>query len=185
MTQHAADTAFAAQPTGSASPAPRRIPTSRVPRVLTAAMPRYVAKRLAQSALAVFLTLTTVFVLIRMAPGDPAYSMAGPLASTEDLARIRADMGLDQSVFTQYLLYLRGLVHLDLGTSYSFQAPAFDVVLARLPYTITLQSRRSCSPRWSRFRWVCGWRAARTRGANSAPTSSRSPVSPCPTSGPD
>lgn len=138
MTQHAADTAFAAQPPGSASSAPRRTRTSHVPRVLTAAMPRYVAKRLGQSALAVFLTLTTVFVLIRMAPGDPAYSMAGPLATTDDLARIRADMGLDQSVFTQYLLYLRGLLHLDLGTSYSFQAPAFDVVIARLPYTITL-----------------------------------------------
>ncbi|XGU18888.1 hypothetical protein ACETU7_26315 [Rhodococcus sp. 3Y1] len=51
-------------------------------------------KRLAQSALTIFLTLTTVFVLIRMAPGDPAYALAGPLASTKDLAQIRADMGL-------------------------------------------------------------------------------------------
>ena len=101
-------------------------------------MPRYVLKRLGQSVLTVFLTLTTVFVLIRLAPGDPAYAMAGPLASTEDLARIRVDMGLDQSVFVQYLRYLHGLLHLDLGTSYSFQAPAFDVVLDRLPYTITL-----------------------------------------------
>ena len=47
-------------------------------------------------------------------------------------------MGLDESVFVQYLKYLQGLLHLDLGTSYSFQAPAFDVVLSRLPYTITL-----------------------------------------------
>ena len=50
-------------------------------------MPRYIAKRLAQSLLTVFLTLSTVFVLIRMAPGDPAYAMAGPLATSEDLAR--------------------------------------------------------------------------------------------------
>ncbi|KAA0118797.1 ABC transporter permease [Mycolicibacterium sp. P9-22] len=101
-------------------------------------MPRYLLRRLGQSLLTVFLTLTTVFVLIRMAPGDPAYSLAGPLATTEDLARIRTDMGLDESVFVQYLKYLQGLLHLDLGTSYSFQAPALDVVLARLPYTITL-----------------------------------------------
>jgi peptide/nickel transport system permease protein len=47
-------------------------------------------------------------------------------------------MGLDRSVFVQYLLYLKGLLRLDLGTSYSFQAPALDVVLGRLPYTITL-----------------------------------------------
>jgi len=101
-------------------------------------MPRYILRRLGQSLFTVFLTLTTVFVLIRMAPGDPAYSLAGPLATTEDLARIRTDMGLDESVFVQYFKYLQGLLHLDLGTSYSFQAPAFDVVLSRLPYTITL-----------------------------------------------
>ncbi len=99
---------------------------------------KYVLKRLAQSALTIFLTLTTVFVLIRMAPGDPAYALAGPLASTEDLAKIRADMGLDKSVFSQYLIYLGDLLRLNLGTSYSFQAPAMDVVLGRLPYTITL-----------------------------------------------
>lgn len=101
-------------------------------------MPRYLLRRLGQSLLTVFLTLTTVFVLIRMAPGDPAYSLAGPLATTADLARIRTDMGLDESVFVQYVKYLQGLLHLDLGTSYSFQAPALEVVLSRLPYTITL-----------------------------------------------
>jgi ABC-type dipeptide/oligopeptide/nickel transport system permease component len=102
------------------------------------ALLQYVAKRLGQSVLTVFLTLTTVFVLIRMAPGDPAYAMAGPLASSEDLAKIRATMGLDQSLIVQYLHYLQGVMRLDLGTSYSFQAPAFDVVMDRLPYTITL-----------------------------------------------
>ena len=44
-------------------------------------MPGYLLRRLGQSLLTVFLTLTTVFVLIRMAPGDPAYALAGPLAS--------------------------------------------------------------------------------------------------------
>jgi ABC-type dipeptide/oligopeptide/nickel transport system permease component len=113
-------------------PAPSRVTRTSL------ALPLYVVRRLGQSALAIFLTLTTVFVLIRLAPGDPAYAMAGPLATTEDLAKIRADMGLDESVVVQYLRYLGGLLHLDLGTSYSFQAPAFDVVLERLPYTITL-----------------------------------------------
>ncbi|GAS99845.1 ABC transporter permease [Mycolicibacterium canariasense] len=115
--------------------APARRPARRW---FTAAMPRYIIRRLGQSLLTVFLTLTTVFVLIRLAPGDPADAIAGPLATTEDLARIRTDLGLDESVFIQYLRYLQGLLHLDLGTSYSFQAPAFDVVLGRLPYTITL-----------------------------------------------
>jgi ABC-type dipeptide/oligopeptide/nickel transport system permease component len=127
MTQQLAATASAESP-----------PARAASRLATAALPRYVVKRLGQSVLTVFLTLTTVFVLIRLAPGDPAYAMAGPLATSEDLARIRANMGLDQSVIVQYLRYLQGVLHLDLGTSYSFQAPAFDVVMGRLPYTITL-----------------------------------------------
>ncbi|GGF19497.1 ABC transporter permease [Williamsia phyllosphaerae] len=106
--------------------------------VIGSATLRYVIKRLAQSVLTIWLTITTVFVLIRMAPGDPAYSVAGPLASSDELARIRTSMGLDDSVFTQYLIYLKDVVRLDFGTSYSFQAPALDVVLDRLPYTITL-----------------------------------------------
>ncbi|MDF3281338.1 ABC transporter permease [Gordonia sp. N1V] len=119
-------------------------PTASIPqsaqlmRALRAPMPRYILRRLGQSLLTVFLTLTTVFVLIRMAPGDPAYSIAGPLATSADLAKIRTDLGLDQSIFVQYWRYLEGVVHLDLGESYSFQAPALDVVLNRLPYTITL-----------------------------------------------
>lgn len=122
-----------------AAKAPAESPPPRAAsRLATAALPLYVVKRLGQSLLTVFLTLTTVFVLIRLAPGDPAYAMAGPLATSEDLARIRANMGLDQSVIVQYVRYLEGVLHLDLGTSYSFQAPAFDVVMARLPYTITL-----------------------------------------------
>jgi ABC-type dipeptide/oligopeptide/nickel transport system permease component len=127
MTQQLAATAPAESP-----------PPRAASRLATGALPRYVVKRLGQSVLTVFLTLTTVFVLIRLAPGDPAYAMAGPLATSEDLARIRANMGLDQSVIVQYLRYLEGVLHLDLGTSYSFQAPAFDVVMGRLPYTITL-----------------------------------------------
>ncbi|MER7013843.1 ABC transporter permease [Saccharopolyspora sp. NPDC000359] len=101
-------------------------------------MVRYVAKRLGQSALVVLLTVSTVFVLIRMAPGDPATAFAAPNASTEDLAEIRAQLGLDGSIPAQYLTFLGQLFTGDLGTSYSFRAPALDVVLGRVPYTITL-----------------------------------------------
>ncbi|MFD5897407.1 MULTISPECIES: ABC transporter permease [unclassified Streptomyces] len=101
-------------------------------------MPRYLARRLGQSLLTVFMTVTTVFVLVRLAPGDPASAYAGPTATTEDLARIREQFGLDKPVLTQYGVFLRDLVTGNLGTSYSFRSPALDVVLDRLPYTITL-----------------------------------------------
>ena len=72
-----------------------------------------------------------------MAPGDPAYAWPArwPPARPRVSAPTWALIGL---LFVQYLLYLKGLLRLDLGTSYSFQAPALDVVLGRLPYTITL-----------------------------------------------
>ncbi|PSK98411.1 peptide/nickel transport system permease protein [Murinocardiopsis flavida] len=101
-------------------------------------MVRYILRRLGQSALTVFLTVSAVFVLIRLAPGDPAASFAGPMATTEDLARVREQFGLDQPLPTQYLVFVRDMLTGNLGTSYSFQAPAFDVVIARLPYTTTL-----------------------------------------------
>jgi peptide/nickel transport system permease protein len=98
----------------------------------------YLARRLGQSVLTIFLTVSTVFVLIRLAPGDPARAFAGPLATTADLAKIRSEFGLDQPLIQQYLIFLKDLLTGNLGTSYSFQAPALQVVLDRLPYTITL-----------------------------------------------
>ena len=78
-----------------------------------------------------FLTVSTVFVLIRLAPGDPAVSYAGPLATTEQLARVREQFGLDQPLLEQYWIFLQQLFTGNLGTSYSFQAPALQVVLER------------------------------------------------------
>lgn len=101
-------------------------------------MPKYLARRLGQSLLTVFLTLTTVFLLVRLAPGDPAAAYAGPTATTADLAKIRGEFGLDQPLIQQYGIFLRDLLTGNLGTSYSFRAPALDVVLDRMPYTITL-----------------------------------------------
>ncbi|MCX2730140.1 ABC transporter permease [Saccharopolyspora sp. NFXS83] len=101
-------------------------------------MTGYLLRRVSQSLLTVFLTVSTVFVLIRLAPGDPAASYAGPMAGPAELAEVRTRLGLDDPVSHQYLAFLRGLLTGDLGTSYSFQAPAFDVVLDRVPYTVTL-----------------------------------------------
>lgn len=101
-------------------------------------MPTYLARRIGQSLLTVFLTLTVVFLLVRLAPGDPATAYAGPNATTADLARVRAQFGLDDPLLTQYGVFLKDLVTGNLGTSYSFRSPALDVVLDRMPYTITL-----------------------------------------------
>ena len=101
-------------------------------------MTNYILKRLGQGLLTVFLTVSTVFILIRMAPGDPAVSYAGPLATTEQLAKVREQFGLDRPVLEQYWIFLQQLFTGNLGQSYSFQAPAMQVVAERMPYTLTL-----------------------------------------------
>ncbi|MEU1299570.1 ABC transporter permease [Streptomyces shenzhenensis] len=98
----------------------------------------YLARRIGQSLLTVFLTLTTVFLLVRLAPGDPAAAYAGPTATSADLDAVRAKFGLDEPLVNQYGIFLRDLFTGNLGTSYSFHSPAFDVVMSRMPYTITL-----------------------------------------------
>lgn len=98
----------------------------------------YLPKRIGQGLLTVFLTVSTVFLLIRMAPGDPAAAYAGPLATNEQLAAVREQFGLDRPLLAQYWLFLQQLFTGNLGESYSFQAPAAQVVLERLPYTLTL-----------------------------------------------
>jgi peptide/nickel transport system permease protein len=101
-------------------------------------MTRYALRRVAQSLLTVFLTVSTVFVLIRLAPGDPARAYAGPFSTNEQIAAVRKQFGLDQSIPHQYWTFITGLLHGDLGTSFTYQSPALHVVLDRVPYTITL-----------------------------------------------
>jgi peptide/nickel transport system permease protein len=101
-------------------------------------MIRYVINRLAQSFLTIFLTVSVVFILVRLAPGDPARTYAGPTATSEQVEEVRRQFGLDQPLLAQYWTFVKGLFQGDLGTSFSYQAPALDVVFDRLPYTITL-----------------------------------------------
>ena len=101
-------------------------------------MTRYVLNRLAQSLLTVFLTVSTVFVLVRLAPGDPARTYAGPFSTAEQVEAVRRQFGLDQPMIVQYWTFVTGLFRGDLGTSFSYQAPALNVVIDRLPYTTTL-----------------------------------------------
>ena len=74
-------------------------------------MIRYLTRRIGQSVLTIFLTISTVFVLVRLAPGDPAAAYAPPSASPEELDRVREQLGLNESVLSQYWVFLRGLLH--------------------------------------------------------------------------
>ena len=79
-----------------------------------------------------------VFASLYIAPGDPATMVAGPSATEADIEAVRASLGLDRPFLVQYLLYLKNLLTLNLGTSYTSRQPILDEILVRLPNTLNL-----------------------------------------------
>src|SRR5215218_9577882 len=77
----------------------------------------FATKRLADAILTAFLVFTFVFFAMRLLPGDPVIAMLGDRASAETLARVRHSLGLNQPLLEQYVRFVWGLLHLDLGRS--------------------------------------------------------------------
>lgn len=98
------------------------------------------AKRLIQSALILLGVAAITFVLLYALPADPARMIAGRSATPQTVDNIRRELGLDQSLLTQFLHYLNGLLHGDLGRSYAQKTEVMTLILARLPATITLMA---------------------------------------------
>ncbi|NBN64201.1 ABC transporter permease subunit [Microvirga tunisiensis] len=101
-------------------------------------MANYILKRFAGMALVIFIVLTLVFVLVRLAPGDPAALMLGPEATAADIAALRSQLGLDQPILVQYLAFIADVLRGDLGTSIFFNQPVADVLIARAEPTVFL-----------------------------------------------
>jgi len=97
----------------------------------------YIVRRLFQALIAIFGILTILFVMLR-ASGDPALILAGADPNPDVIAALHHRLGLDQPLGVQYLIFLRGVVHLDFGDSYLFNAPALPVVAGRLPTSLLL-----------------------------------------------
>lgn len=101
-------------------------------------MIRFLIRRLAWSALVVWLVATAVFVIYFAVPRDVARLIAGQRASEQTLVIVRARLGLDQPVHLQYAHYLERLVHGDLGESFLTQEPVTDILARDLPVTSSL-----------------------------------------------
>lgn len=101
-------------------------------------MARYIAKRFLGMIVVMFLVLTATFIIVRLAPGDPAALMLGPDATAADVAQLRHTMGLDQPIAVQYVSFLAAAVHGDLGRSIFFNKPVLQVIAARAEPTALL-----------------------------------------------
>ncbi|MFG2793780.1 ABC transporter permease [Streptomyces sp. NPDC048419] len=101
-------------------------------------MLRYALKRLPSAALVLAVASVLVFCVPRLAQGDAADVLAGPDATPATVAAVRHNLGLDQSVVTQYLEWVRGILTGDLGTSYVRRQPATAAIGDALGQTVSL-----------------------------------------------
>ena len=101
-------------------------------------MNRYLARRLLLFLPTLFGTLTLVFFLIHLVPGDPVEVMLGETASGTDKETLRHELGLDLPLWTQYTRFLSGLALGDLGRSLYEQDSVSRLVRARFPATLEL-----------------------------------------------
>ncbi|WP_163557254.1 ABC transporter permease [Halomonas sp. NO4] len=101
---------------------------------------RLIASRLVKAVTVLFLIIILNFVLIQLAPGDPAAILAGEAGATDEefLRQLRERFGLDEPLHVQLWRYVSGVAMLDFGFSYRQQMPVLDLILARLPATLLL-----------------------------------------------
>ena len=97
-------------------------------------------RRLLWALPTLFGVLVVVFVLLRVAPGDPVTMMIGPGATADDIRALRAVYGLDRSLPAQFGVYLGQAVHGDFGRSITQKQDVSSLVAARLPLTLELSA---------------------------------------------
>lgn len=101
-------------------------------------MTNYIIRRLLLAIPTIIGVTLLVFWSIRLVPGDPAIALAGELATPELIAKVRADMGLDQPVLVQYTRYIGRIFQGDMGRSVRSGLPVLEEIQIRLPRTLTL-----------------------------------------------
>jgi peptide/nickel transport system permease protein len=104
------------------------------------ALAQYLAARLALAPLMLWLIATLVFLLLRLAPGDPIDALLGTRAPEAARAALRSRLGLDQPLWRQYGSFLGDLLQGDLGTSLTNQDPVSAVIGQTLPASLELGS---------------------------------------------
>jgi peptide/nickel transport system permease protein len=101
-------------------------------------MSRYVARRLLQLVVQVFLVATVVFMRIRLVPGDPARAILGETAAEEQVLKVRSQLGIDRPLPEQYVTWLGRTARGDLGTSISSGRPVMLDIQQRVGNTVEL-----------------------------------------------
>ncbi len=101
-------------------------------------MGRYFIRRVLATIPLMLVISIFIFMFIHLIPGDPAKALAGVEASYEEVEAIREEYGLNDPLHIQYLNYMSNLLRGDLGMSLKSYTPVSELILNRLPVTLTL-----------------------------------------------
>lgn len=98
----------------------------------------YVLKRLIETIPVALTVAIFIFVILRLAPGDPAAVLAGDTATTQDIEKIRESLGLNDPIYLQLIHWLGNLLQGDLGNSVFAKVPVTTLIGQRIYPTIYL-----------------------------------------------
>jgi peptide/nickel transport system permease protein len=98
----------------------------------------FLAKRLLATLPVLLVVAIAVFMIVRLTPGDPAAVIGGNSATSEDLDRIREQLGLTRPLWTQFLLWGEGVLRGDLGFSFFLNKPVLTLIAQRMEPTLSL-----------------------------------------------
>jgi peptide/nickel transport system permease protein len=98
----------------------------------------YIIRRILATVPVMAVVALFVFSLLHLSPGDPAVIIAGDTATLDDIVRIRQKLGLDQPLYVQFVTWVWGLLHGDLGISIFTNLPVSKLIAQRVEPTITL-----------------------------------------------
>ncbi|MCL6640571.1 MAG: ABC transporter permease [Candidatus Rokubacteria bacterium] len=101
-------------------------------------MARYIARRLIATVPVTAVVAVVVFLLLRLTTGDPAAIIAGDSATAQDVAAIRARLGLDRPIPEQFVIWIGRIVRGDLGESFFFKKPVAVLIAERVEPTLAL-----------------------------------------------
>lgn len=97
---------------------------------------KLIIKRIFHSFVILFLLVTVVFFLIRIAPGDHSQKFISPNFNKELSEQIKNNYGLDKSLSEQYIIFIKNIFTYDLGISYEYREPVIDVIKRFLPFSL-------------------------------------------------
>jgi len=102
------------------------------------ARPVFLATRVLSMGLSLVIATVVIFILLEIAPGDPASFMMGLNADPASIEAVRVELGLDQPALARYFNWVGGLVRGDFGVSYTYRVPVGDLIAERIWISLPL-----------------------------------------------